>query len=38
MSPAHAIEAYEGMEVELHASAALDGSGQLHGRVALSPR
>jgi hypothetical protein len=29
MSPAHEIEEYEEMEVELHASSALDGSGQL---------
>lgn len=29
MSPAHEIEAYEEMEVELHASSALDGNGHV---------
>jgi len=38
MSLAHAIEAYEGVEVELNASSALDGSGELHAPDALSPR
>jgi len=38
MSPAHATEAYEGVEVKLNATSALDGSGQLHDPDALSPK
>ena len=38
MSPAHVIEAHEGVEVELHASSALEGSGQFHAPSASLPR
>lgn len=38
MYPAHAIEAYEGVEVELHASSALVGSGRLNALAAGTHR